>query len=53
MYFNDENLLSDNFGEESIERTSKILYVYINEKNPSYFIFDLQNNQLDDETDLF
>ena len=44
MLFNDENLLTDEFGDESIERTSKILYAYINEKNPSYFSFDLQNN---------
>ena len=52
MYFNDEILLDDKFGDESIERSSKILYAYVNEYSPSYFMFDLQNNKLDDETSL-
>ena len=52
MYFNEEVLVTDNFGQESIKRYSKILYNQINEQKPSYFSFDLQTTHLEDETDL-
>ena len=52
MYYNDEILITDSFGNESIKRFSKIMNTQINEEKPSYFSFDLQTTHLEDETDL-
>ena len=52
MYFNEEVLVSDSFGQESIRRFSKFFTTSINEKKPSYYSFDFQTTQLEDETDL-
>ena len=34
MYFNEEVLVSDKFGEESIKRFSKIIHAQMNEEKP-------------------
>ena len=52
MYYNDEILMTDDFGQESIKRVSKVLYTQFNEKVPSYISFDLHTILLEDETDL-
>ena len=52
MYFNEEVLISDKFGDESISRSSKILFTQINEEKPSFFSLDLQTFHLEDETDI-
>ena len=44
--------MTDKFGDESINRYSKIQTVAISELKPSFFSFDLQTNHLEDETDL-
>ena len=52
MYYNEEVLLTENFGEKSINRYSRMLFTTINEQKPTYFFFDLQTSHLEDETDL-
>ena len=51
-FVNDQTLVTDNFGAESIVNSSKIIYTNISGNNPSYFSFDLQTAYLEDETDL-
>ena len=48
MYYNDEIFVPEEYGENSIKRTSKILYSQINEEKPSYYFFDLQSSILED-----
>ena len=48
LYFNDQTLVSDNFGAESIKNTSKIIYTNVSTDTPSYFSFDLQSTYLED-----
>ena len=52
MYFNEEILVTDQFGQESINRFSKIISTSINNDIPQYFNLDLQTTRLEDETDL-
>ena len=52
LYFNEEILITDSFGDESIRRFSKIIYTTINQERPQYYSFDLQTTHLEDETDL-
>ena len=52
MYYNDEIFVPEEYGEDSIKRTSKILYSQINEEKPSYYFFDLQSSILEDQTDF-
>ena len=51
-FFNDQTLVTDNFGAESIVNSSKIIYTNVSTNNPAYFSFDLQTAYLEDETDL-
>ena len=44
--------MTENFGEESINRYSKLIYATINEQNPSFFSLDLQTTHLEDQIDL-
>ena len=53
LYFNDQKLVTDNFGADSIKNTSKIIYTNVSTDTPSYFSFDLQTTFLEDQTDLF
>ena len=52
MYYNEEILINDNFGKESIKRFSTATNTFINKEKPSYFSFDLQTTHVEDETDL-
>ena len=52
MYYNEEVLLTDKFGDRSINRYSRILTNTINEQRPSFFSLDIQTSHLEDETDL-
>ena len=52
MYHNEEVLLTDKFGDRSINRYSRILTNTINEQRPSFFSLDIQTSHLEDETDL-
>ena len=51
-FVNEQTLVTDNYGAESISDKSKIIYTNISGNNPSYFSFDLQTAYLEDETDL-
>ena len=48
LYFNDQTLVTDKFGAESIENNSKIIYTNVSTDTPSYFSFDLQTAYLED-----
>ena len=52
LYYNDETLVSEAFGEESIKRSSKFIYTNINEEKPSYFSFDFQTSHIEDMINL-
>ena len=52
MYYNEEILITDSFGQESIKRFSTVTVTNINQEKPSYFSFDLQTTHVEDETDL-
>ena len=51
MYYNEEILITDKFGEESMKRFSRTNFALINEK-PSWFGINFKTSHLEDETDL-
>ena len=53
MYVNEEHYQVNEYGEKSIRRESRIIEQNINEYQPSFFAFNIDSNELNDNSELF